>query len=92
MERPAEDAGHRSGVLRAMHAQSIELSELNVEYGYCYQSAAVVPDGSTEPAPVDDIRVYQPSTRPGSPLPHAWIDDDGRRRPVKDLLAPGGSC
>jgi hypothetical protein len=46
-----EDAGYRSGVLRAMHAQSMELSELNVEYGYCYQSAAVVPDGSTEPAP-----------------------------------------
>jgi 2,4-dichlorophenol 6-monooxygenase len=42
------------------------------------------------PAPSDDIRVYQPSTRPGSPLPHAWIDDeDDRRRPVKDLLAPG---
>jgi 2,4-dichlorophenol 6-monooxygenase len=85
-----EDAGHRSGVLRAMRAQSMEFSELNVEYGYCYQSAAVVPDGSTEPAPVDDIRVYQPSTRPGSPLSHAWIDhEDGRRRPVKDLLAPG---
>jgi len=46
-----EDAGYRSGVLRAMHAQSMELSELNVEYGYCCQSAAVVPDGSTEPAP-----------------------------------------
>jgi Uncharacterized protein conserved in bacteria (DUF2252) len=29
-------------------------------------------------------------TRPGAPLPHAWIDDeDGRRRPVKDLVAPG---
>ena len=50
-----EDAGHRSGVLRAMHAQSMELSELNVEYGYCYQSAAVVPDGSTEPAPVRNL-------------------------------------
>ena len=85
-----EDAGHRSGVLRAMHAQSMELSELNVEYGYCYQSAAVVPDGSAAPAPADGIRVYQPSTRPGAPLPHAWIDgDDGNRRPVKDLLAPG---
>ena len=61
-----------------------------VEYGYCYQSAAVVPDGSAAPAPVDEIRVYQPSTRPGAPLPHAWIDDeDGNRRPVKDLLAPG---
>ena len=85
-----EDAAHRSGVLRAMRAQSMEFSELNVEYGYSYQSAAVVPDGSAAPAPADDIRVYQPSTRPGAPLPHAWIDDeDGHRRPVKDLVAPG---
>jgi hypothetical protein len=48
-----------------MRAQSMEFNELNVEYGYCHQSAAVVPDGST--APADDIRVYQPSTRPGPP-------------------------
>jgi len=85
-----EDAGHRSSVLRMMRAQSMEFSELNVEYGYSYQSAAVVPDGSAPPAPIDGIRVYQPSTRPGSPLPHAWLDDeDGNRRPVKDLVAPG---
>jgi 2,4-dichlorophenol 6-monooxygenase len=85
-----EDAAHRSAVLRGMRAQSMEFSELNVEYGYCYQSAAVVPDGSAAPAPADDIRVYQPSTRPGAPLPHAWIDDeDGSRRPVKDLIRPG---
>ena len=32
-----EDAGHRAGVLRAMRAQSMEFSELNVEYGYSYQ-------------------------------------------------------
>jgi hypothetical protein len=84
------DAGHRSAVLRAMRAQSMEFSELNVEYGYRYRSAAVVPDGSTAPAPADDIRVYQPSTRPDAPLPHAWIEDeDGHRRPVKDLVAPG---
>jgi len=68
----------------------MEFSELNVEYGYRYQSAAVVPDRSAPPPPIDGIRVYQPSTRPGSPLPHAWIDDeDGHRRPVKDLVAPG---
>jgi 2,4-dichlorophenol 6-monooxygenase len=97
MERPRrmwsgrpEDAGHRSSVLRMMRGQSMEFSELNVEYGYSYQSAAVVPDGNAAPAPNDGIRVYQPSTRPGSPLPHAWIDhEDGHRRPVKDLLAPG---
>ena len=85
-----EDAAHRSAVLRAMRAQSMEFSELNVEFGYCYQSAAVVPDGSAAPAPADEIRVYQPSTRPGAPLPHAWVEDeDGHRRPVKDLVAPG---
>ena len=84
------DAGYRSAVLRAMRAQSMEFGELNVEFGYRYESAAVVPDGSAAPMPADEIRVYQRSTRPGAPLPHAWVqDEDGHRRPVKDLLAPG---
>jgi 2,4-dichlorophenol 6-monooxygenase len=49
-----------------------------------------VDDGSDAPGPIDPIRLYEPSTRPGCPLPHAWIDDeDGRRRPIKDLIAPG---
>jgi len=79
-----------ASVRRAMRAQSMEFSELNVEYGYSYESAAVVPDGTPPRVPLDDIRVYEPSTRPGAPLPHAWIDDEhGNRRPIKDLLAPG---
>ncbi len=85
-----EDAEHRASVLRGMRAQSMEFSELNVEYGYTYESAAVVPDGTEPPAPVDDVRVYEPSTRPGAPLPHAWIEDEeGERRPLKDLVSPG---
>lgn len=40
-----EDAAHRSDVLRAMRAQSMEFSELNVEFGYCYQSAGFVEGG-----------------------------------------------
>jgi 2,4-dichlorophenol 6-monooxygenase len=88
--RRPEDAELRSSVLRGMRAQSMEFSELNVEYGYSYESAAVVPDGTKRLPPVDDIRVYEPSTRPGAPLPHAWIEDeDGERRPIKDLVAPG---
>ncbi|HVP02571.1 MAG TPA: FAD-dependent monooxygenase [Solirubrobacteraceae bacterium] len=85
-----EDAEHRSNVLRAIRSQSMEFNEHNVEYGYAYESAAVVADGTPAPANPDEIRVYQPSTRPGSPLPHAWIDDeDGNRRPIKDLVRPG---
>jgi 2,4-dichlorophenol 6-monooxygenase len=85
-----DDAEHRAAVMRAIRMQSMEFGELNVELGYAYQSAAVVSDGSPPPEPVDEIRVYEPSTRPGSPLPHAWIDDeDGNRRPIKDLVRPG---
>lgn len=85
-----QDAEHRSAALRAIRSQSMEFSEHNVEYGYAYASAAIVPDGSEPAGSPDDVRVYQPSTRPGSPLPHAWIaDEDDGRRPIKDLVAPG---
>jgi 2,4-dichlorophenol 6-monooxygenase len=88
-QRP-EDAEQRACVLRGMRAQSMEFSELNVEYGYSYDSAAVVPDGTEPPRPIDDVRIYEPSTRPGAPLPHAWLEDaEGRRRPIKDLVVPG---
>jgi 2,4-dichlorophenol 6-monooxygenase len=86
----AEDAELRTQVLRGMRLQSMEFTELNVELGYTYESPAIVPDGTPAPTPVDEIRVYEPSTRPGAPLPHAWVDDeDGRRRPLKDLVEPG---
>jgi len=85
-----EDAEHRSMVLRHIRAGSMEFGEHNVELGYRYDSRAIVDDGTPAPDAVDPIRVYVPSTRPGSPLPHAWIDDaDGDRRAVKDLVAPG---
>jgi 2,4-dichlorophenol 6-monooxygenase len=85
-----EDAQVRRTTLRLMRAQSMEFSELNVEYGYGYESAAVIPDGSPDPVRLDEVRVYEPSTRPGSPLPHAWIEDErGVRIPIKNLVAPG---
>ena len=81
------DAEHRSAVLRAMRLQSMEFNELNVEYGYTYESNAVVADGTVAPEPIDEIRIYQPSTRPGRPLPHAWLEDeDGHGVPIKDLV------
>ncbi len=88
--REPEDAEHRATVLRQIRAQSMEFSEINVELGARYDSAAIVDDGTPRPQQLEPIRIYEPSTRPGSPLPHAWIDDDeGVRCPVKDLVAPG---
>ncbi|MFI6742853.1 FAD-dependent monooxygenase [Nonomuraea sp. NPDC050451] len=85
-----EDAEHARAVRRAIAAQSMEFNEHNIEYGYTYTSAAVLPDGTPEPGNPDPVRLYQPCARPGHPLPHAWLeDDDGRRLPVHDLPRPG---
>ena len=70
-----EDAEHRRNVRDLMAVQSQEFHEHDVEYGYHHRSTAVVDDGSPEP-PERDFRMFFPSTRPGCPLPHAWVEDD----------------
>ena len=49
------------------HAHGVEMTRR-------YNSAAIAPDGSPEPEFDRDPELYyHPSTRPGSPLPHAWL-------------------
>jgi 2,4-dichlorophenol 6-monooxygenase len=84
------DAEFRRDVLQSVHEQSMEFNELNVEYGFRYASAAVVPDGTEPSVSVDPIRLYEPDSRPGSPLPHAWLCDlAGERIAIMDLVKPG---
>lgn len=84
------DADFRRTFLAAVAAQSMEFNELGVEFGYTYDSAAVVPDGTPAPENPDPVRVYQPAARPGHPLPHAWLEDlDGRRVALAHLVRPG---
>jgi len=78
----------RERMVRAMATQSMEFKEHNVELGSRVASAAIVPDGSPEPANVDDVRVYQPDTRPGSPLPHAWVERAGARVALRQVAPP----
>lgn len=82
-------ASKRQGVTRAIESQSIEFHHLNVELGYRYDSAAIVHDGTPEAAPVDDVRVYEPSTKPGHLLPHAFVKSQGEQFPL-GTLAHGG--
>ncbi len=88
-DRP-EDADFRRKISRLFASQSMEFREHNVEYGYRYFSTAVIDDGSPLPAVIDPVRVYEPSTRPGSLLPHAWLDTDtGERISTLELVHPG---
>lgn len=84
------DSDYKRALRKALASQSMEFTEHVVEYGYHYESSAVVPDGTEAPATPDDVRLHQPTTRPGHPLPHAWLeDDDDRRFSTIDLVKPG---
>src|SRR5664279_3367644 len=85
----SDDDAFRLHVCEAIASQSMEFRKLNVEYGYTYDSAAVVPDGTPPEQSLDPVRIYRPSTRPGSPLPHAWLEVvGGERRSTIDLVRP----
>jgi 2,4-dichlorophenol 6-monooxygenase len=82
-------ATRRAILAETMRIQRIGPQAHDMEIGYAYGAGALVPDGS--PAPVRDpmASVYHPSTRPGSRLPHAWIEREGRRVSTHDLIGPG---
>lgn len=61
----------------------------DVELGHAYAQGAVVPDGSAPPARAPLGDVYEPTSRPGHRLPHAWLERDGRRLSTHDLTGTG---
>jgi 2,4-dichlorophenol 6-monooxygenase len=69
--------------------QSAGFRQHNIEFGYTYDSASIVDDGTPSPVPLDKVRLYQPSTRPGHPLPHAWVERAGERVPLRWLIHDG---
>ncbi len=61
-----------------------------VEMNQRYASKAICPDGTQDPGfPRDAKRYYQPSTRPGAHLPHAWLTENQRRISTLDLCGKG---
>ncbi len=85
-----EDGRRRRVRLHEMfHTLRLEYGAADVELGYHYgDSPAVVADG-TPAAPIDPYgHIYVQSTRPGSRLPHAWLDRYGTPLSTHDLLRP----
>jgi 2,4-dichlorophenol 6-monooxygenase len=78
----------RAKVFEAIASQPMEFKEHNVEYGFRADSAAVIPDGTLAPPNDDDMRIYYPDTRPGSPLPHAIVERVGEWRALRDVAPP----
>ena len=80
----------RAQLEEVFRVQRVEYAAHDMEMGYTYPDGALVDDGS-EPAWRDPMgHEYLPTTRPGSRLPHAWLDHGGRRMSTHDLIPLDG--
>ncbi len=61
-------------------------NHLGVEFGACYASPAVVPDGTKPPSVDDEYFDCVPTATPGCRAPHAWIGRAEDRFSVHDVF------
>lgn len=82
----------RAGIRRAVEAQAGHFDMLGLHLGATYapEEGPVVDDGSCPQTPADPVREYLPSGRPGSRLPHGWVERDGAAVSTLDLVPPDG--
>src|SRR5207244_3035539 len=83
-------AAQREQLRRALDLKNYEFNAHGVELNQRYASAAVVPDGTQEPAYERDPELYyRPTTWPGARLPHCWVEHRGRKVSTIDLAGKG---
>jgi 2,4-dichlorophenol 6-monooxygenase len=83
-------AEQREKLRRAIAFKDYEFNCHGVELNQRYDSAAVVPDGTTAAPWARDAELYyQPTTRPGARLPHVWLQRDGKPVSTLDLAGHG---
>lgn len=69
-----EGEQQRAALLAGLDVMNAQFNAHGVELGQHYQSRAVASDGTPRPEPTrDPVLYYEPSTHPGSPIPHAWL-------------------
>jgi hypothetical protein len=70
----AGEANREEVVRLAAAGQRLSHEMIGTELGYSYAGSPIIcTDDEPPPVLVDDR--YQPTTRPGSRLPHVWLDD-----------------
>src|SRR5215510_13875577 len=82
----------RAALAAATKLQDYRSNALGVEIGqpFRYESCAVVDDATPWPDAVHDAELeFRPTTHPGAPLPHAWIEHDREQVSTHDLVGRG---
>ena len=81
----ADPAG-RAAVRAAIENQREHFDMFGLQLGFAYEAGALVADGSQKPLPANPVRDFVLTTRPGSRVPHAWVERAGERVSILDLL------
>jgi 2,4-dichlorophenol 6-monooxygenase len=83
-------AERRAKLRDAIAFKIYEFDAHGVEMNQRYESEAIASDG-TPPAPfAEDAELYyQPTTRPGSHLPHVWVERERKALSTIDLVGKG---
>lgn len=86
-----EGKARRKKLYATIERKNYEFNTHGVELGQRYTgSAAVVSDGTPEPAYTRDPELYfHPTTWPGARLPHVWVEHRAKRVSTLDLCGHG---
>jgi 2,4-dichlorophenol 6-monooxygenase len=73
-------------VQAAIDNQVEHFDTFGLDFGYSYEHGAIVSDGTTHQEPANIVTDYVPCTRPGSRLPHAWVQKGEAQISTLDLI------
>lgn len=84
-------AARREKLAAAIKLQDYRSNALGVDLGQRYTSRAIVAEDTPFPEPASGDRElnYVPTTHPGAPMPHAWIEHNRKRLAMHDLAGHG---
>lgn len=89
-EDSPEGERRRAAAAKAVAHNAEDYSQLNIEAGFAYSSAAVLDDGTPPPRGHGTATEFTPTARPGHHVPHVWLDLAGERVSTSDLVAAQG--
>lgn len=89
-ESTPEAAEQRAALIKAIDSTHYVYNAHGVEMNLRYSSDAVVSDGTPDPGFRRDAELYhEHSSRPGAPIPHAWLQRGNEKISTLDLCGRG---
>lgn len=80
------DSTRRAEVASAIANQAEHFDMLGLQLGYRYLEGAFRDDGREDATPLNPVREFLPSSRPGCRLPHGWVKREGSVISTLDLV------